>query len=102
MCLNAVAAEYFQLVCDDFAHRNGGSALLGQQKPDLDVLAALAQIADGIETGGGMSKCVQGNVSASLRDFDDCFCDIGDASSVHDGDRAQSAREPERFFGNIN
>src|SRR5262245_54941254 len=64
MCLHAVSAEYFQLVCDNFAHRNGRSTLLSQHQPDLDVLVALAQMADGIETGDEMCEGIQENVSA--------------------------------------
>jgi hypothetical protein len=45
MCLHAVAAEDFQLVRDDFAHRNGRRTLLSQQQTDLNVPAAPAQIA---------------------------------------------------------
>ena len=59
MCLHAVAAEYFQLVRNDFAHRNDRGTLSGEQQSDLNVLAALAQIADGIETGRGMSEGIQ-------------------------------------------
>lgn len=101
MCLHAVAAENFQLVRNNFAHRNGRSTLLRQHQTDLNVLAALAQIADGIETGCGVPESIQGNVSAALRDLDDCFGDIGDLRCIHSGNRAQSARQTERFIRNI-
>lgn len=55
MGLRAMAAEDFQFARDDFAHRNGRRTLLRQQQPDLNVLAAFAQITDGVETGKEMS-----------------------------------------------
>ena len=44
MCLHAVAAQDFQLIRDDFAHRNGRRTLSGGHQADLNVPAALAQI----------------------------------------------------------
>jgi Tfp pilus assembly protein PilN len=43
MGLHAVAAEDFQFVRDDFAHRNDRRTLLCQHQPDLEVFAVLAQ-----------------------------------------------------------
>src|SRR5262245_23897635 len=101
MRLHSVAAEYFQLVRNDFIHWNSRGAVLRQHKANLNVLAALAQIADGIETGSGLSEGVQGNVNAALRDLADRFGNICDFHRIHSGNRAQSASQTEFVFGNI-
>src|SRR6185503_19431709 len=101
MCLHTVASENLQFVRYDFAHRNGRSTLLSQHQSDLNVLPALAQIADGIATGSGMSESIQGNVSATFGNFDDGLGNIGDLPSIHSGNRAQRACQTKLVVGNI-
>jgi hypothetical protein len=81
---------------------SGRRTLLREQQTNLNVLAAFAQIADGVETGSGMAERIQRNVRASFGNLNDGFGDIGDLSSIHRHNRAQGTRQPERIVRDIN
>ena len=101
MRLHAVAAEQFELVGDDPAHRNARRAVIAQQQSDLNVLAALPQAADRIEAGRRRPKRVDRHMRAASRRLDHRFGDVGDGIGVDRRDGAQVARQGELVVGNV-